>query len=132
LPLVVVDASVVAAILFGEASAEASVERLEGCDLAAPSLLPYEIVSVAGGKVQRGAVSAEAALGIVGAFRRLSIVLHEPDSLEVFRLTVQTKLTAYDAAYMWLARFLAVDLVTLDKQVERAWSRLAGGGSRSR
>ena len=48
------------------------------------------------------------------------------------RLTVQTRPTACDAAYMWLARFLAVDLVTLDKRLEWAWSRLARGGSRSR
>lgn len=39
----VVDASAVAALLFGEPEAAAVAERLRGCDLAAPALLPFEI-----------------------------------------------------------------------------------------
>jgi predicted nucleic acid-binding protein len=120
-PVVVVDASVVAAILLGEATAEECVERLDGNELAAPSLLPYEIVSVADGKVRRGEVSTETAAVALGTFTRMHIALHEPDAIELFRLAARTGLTAYDAAYLWLARFLAADLVTLDKKLERAW-----------
>jgi predicted nucleic acid-binding protein len=42
----------------------------------------------------------------LGAFGRMRILLHEPDLLEVFRLTVRTRLTAYDAAYLHLAQSL--------------------------
>ena len=42
----------------------------------------------------------------LGAFARMRILLHEPDLLEVFRLTVRTRLTAYDAAYLHLAQSL--------------------------
>lgn len=124
MPVAVVDASAVAAILFGEAGAARVVERLDASQLASPSLLPYEIVSVAGGKVRRGEVSSEIAMQVLGAFARVRIALHEPDCAEVFRLADRTRLTAYDAAYLWLARSLSADLVTLDGKLARAWSRL--------
>jgi predicted nucleic acid-binding protein len=130
--VVVVDASVVAAILFGEATAEDAVERLDGSELAAPSLLPYEIASVAGGKVRRGEASSEVAVMSLGTFARMGIAMHDPDVVEVLRLTVRTGLTAYDAAYLWLARFLSADLVTLDGKLARVWSKLTPSGSRSR
>ncbi len=120
---VVVDASTVAAVVFGEPAAEALVERLGTRELAAPSLLPYEIVSVAAGKVRRGEVSADTATAALAAFARMRILLHATDPMSVFRLTVQVRLTAYDAAYLWLARSLSADLVTLDAKLARAWSR---------
>jgi predicted nucleic acid-binding protein len=126
LPSVVVDASAIAAILFSEPSADEVVERLGSAQLAAPSLLPYEIVSVAGGKVRRGEIPTDTAMTALGAFARMQILLHEPDFSEVFRLTVRTRLTAYHAAYLHLARSLSAELVTLDDKLARVWSRLQG------
>ena len=60
----------------------------------------------------------------LGAFARMRILLHDPDLSEVFRLTVQTRLTVYDAAYLHLAQSLSADLVTLDGKLARVWSRL--------
>ena len=42
--------------------------------------------------------------------------------LEVLVLAAETGLTAYDAAYLWLARARDAELVTLDKKL----GRLAG------
>lgn len=126
MPSVVVDASAIAAVLFSEPSADDIVERLGSAQLAAPSLLPYEIVSVAGGKVRRGEVPTDTAMTALAAFGRMRILLHEPDLSEVFRLTVRTRLTAYDAAYLHLAQSLSVELVTLDHKLARVWSRLHG------
>lgn len=122
--VVVVDASAIAAILFGEPAADDIVARLGANRLAAPSLLPYEIASVAGAKVRRGEVLTETAAMALGVFARVRIALHEPDVLEVFQITVRTRLTAYDAAYLWLARSLSADLVTLDEKLAGAWRRL--------
>ena len=36
------------------------------------------------------------------------------------KLAVTTGLTAYDASYLWLARKLGAELVTLDKQLAKA------------
>lgn len=121
--VVVVDASAMAAILFGEPAAEEVMERLDGSDLAAPSLLPYELANVAGGKVRRGA-STDAVIAGLEIFAAMHVVLHGPDALSVFRLAIRSGLTAYDAAYLWLARSLSADLVTLDAKLERAAARI--------
>jgi predicted nucleic acid-binding protein len=126
LPSVVVDASAIAAIPSSEPSADEVVERLGSAQLVAPSLLLYEIVSVAGGKVRRGEVPADTAMTVLSAFGRMRILLHEPDLPEVFRLTPRTRLTAYDAAYLHLAQSLSTELVTLDDKLARVWSRLQG------
>jgi len=42
------------------------------------------------------------------------------DSDEIVALAEHTKLTVYDAAYLWLARKLATELVTLDKELAKA------------
>ena len=38
----------------------------------------------------------------------------------VVELALETGLTAYDASYLWLARQLGAELVTLDKALDRA------------
>jgi predicted nucleic acid-binding protein len=144
LPVAVVDASAVAAVVFGEGAADRVVERLGASQLAAPSLLPCEIVNVASSKVQRGELSSEAAETALRAFATLQIVLHEATLVDVFRFAVVARLTAYDAAYLWLARWLSSDLVIAAStdtckrraQVRRfsiAWysSRHAGATERS-
>jgi predicted nucleic acid-binding protein len=37
-------------------------------------------------------------------------------------LAEHNELTAYDASYLWLARRLEAELVTLDQGLEDAWS----------
>jgi len=123
-PVAVVDASAILAVLFGEEAAGDVVERLGTSHLAAPSLLPYEVLNAAGSKVRRGEVGAATAEMVLGAFAGVRIALHEPAALDVFRLAVQTRLTAYDAAYLWLAQSLSAELVTLDDELARVWSRL--------
>ena len=43
-----------------------------------------------------------------------------PDALTPAR---DTGLSAYDAAYLWLARHLGAELVTLDEPLAAAWGR---------
>jgi predicted nucleic acid-binding protein len=49
----VVDASVMAALAFGEPRADEAARLLSGAELCAPDLLPYELASVALKKVRR-------------------------------------------------------------------------------
>jgi predicted nucleic acid-binding protein len=44
----------------------------------------------------------------------------EVNLAEVLILAEQTGLTSYDASYLWLARRLNAELVTLDKQLAKA------------
>jgi predicted nucleic acid-binding protein len=119
--LAVVDASAVAAILFAEPEAEALGERLRGEDLAAPSLLPFEVANVAAVKLRRGSTPRRALEVGLEAFSRLGVALYPTDPTALLSLASRTGLTAYDAAYLWLAGSLGAELVTLDRKLERAW-----------
>jgi predicted nucleic acid-binding protein len=116
----VVDASALAAVLFGEPEAENVVARLEDCDLLAPTLLPYEVGSVGLKKLARYPSQREAIQEALGLFARLDVRQVDVPSEEMVELAEREALTAYDAAYLWLARALGCELVTLDRDLEAA------------
>jgi predicted nucleic acid-binding protein len=126
--IVVVDASALAAVAFQEPEAQAMRDRLEGQSLAAPQLLAYELANVAVTKLRRHpreAATIQAGLAAILA-EDFEIYWSDVNHVEVVAVARQTGLTAYDAAYLWLARHLDAELVTLDADLARAERWLAG------
>lgn len=72
-------------------------------------------------KIRRAELTAGAATTGLEAFAALHIALHELDVLALLELGLRSRLTPYDAAYLWLARALDARLVTLDEKLARAW-----------
>ena len=123
-PVKVVDASAIAAILFGEPEAEAVTEQLGNARLVAPALIGFEMANVCLIKSRR---HPEKRAMLTAAFKlRGQLGLEEiaVDHDEMLELAVATGLTAYDASYLWLARQLGADLVTLDTQLAKAKAAL--------
>jgi predicted nucleic acid-binding protein len=116
----VVDASALAAIMFGEPEAEAVAERLTDARLAAPTLLDYELANVCLTKIRRQPSQREALRAALGLAHRLNIEAVAVDYAATLDLAEATGLTAYDAAYLWLARSLDGELVTLDRKLAAA------------
>lgn len=50
----------------------------------------------------------------------MSIAQHDVQVLETIELARRTGLSAYDASYLWLARHLGAELVTLDAKLANA------------
>ena len=50
----------------------------------------------------------------------IEIVAEASSGNEILEIALTTGLTAYDASYLWLARQLAAELVTLDKELRQA------------
>jgi len=120
MPVEVVDASAVAAILFGEPEAEKVAERMEGADLVAPTLLPFEIASVCLKKIVAAPEDEDRLLRAHRLLGRMGIRFLDVEHEETVRMARSERITAYDAAYLWLARGLGVDLLTLDRDLARA------------
>jgi predicted nucleic acid-binding protein len=116
----VVDASAVAAILFGEPEAEAIAERLTGARLAAPSLLDYELANVCLTKIRRQPAQRDALRAALRLAQRLKVETVAVDQAATLDLAEATGLTAYDASYLWLAGSLGGELVTLDRTLAAA------------
>lgn len=120
MPITVVDASAIAAILFSEAEGDAMTARLSGHRLAAPALIDLEIANICVTRARRDPSSAASLPALLGVFAGLSIRHHPVAPDGVLRLALSNRLTAYDAAYLWLARHLGAPLVTLDARLAAA------------
>jgi predicted nucleic acid-binding protein len=118
----VVDASALAAVVFAEPEAEAIAERLTGVRLAAPSLLDYELANVCLSKIRRQPSQREALREAFRLAQRLKVETVAVDHTAMLDLAEATGLTAYDASYLWLARSLGAELVTLDRKLAAASS----------
>lgn len=115
--ILVVDASAMAALLFGEPEERVVADRLRGCELHAPALLPFELANIAVKKIRRGEMPEEAALEGLARFGDLDVALQPVVPEAVAFLAIQTGLTGYDASYLWLSRTLDARLETLDKKL---------------
>jgi len=113
----VVDASVVAAICFGELGGEQWADRLEGAPVFAPTLLRHELISVARKKSQTHPDQAPAIRRALARVLDGSHGIHwrDPDPIDVLLTAQATGLTTYDATYLCLAGLLAGELLTADR-----------------
>jgi predicted nucleic acid-binding protein len=116
----VVDASALAALLFGEPEGAAVAERLREIGLIAPALLPFEVANVCVKKMRRHPDQRDALAVAFGMFDRMEVDMVDVDHDEVLGLAQRVGLTAYDASYLWLARRTGSELVTLDRRLGAA------------
>ncbi|SCC95526.1 conserved hypothetical protein [Thiomonas sp. X19] len=115
----VVDCSVLAAVLFEERERDLALEQLRGKSLHAPGLLGYEMASVARKKRAGGWPEASVALALED-FDAQRIQLHTPLAAEQVDLALRYGLSAYDAAYLWLAASIKAPLLTFDRLLGEA------------
>jgi predicted nucleic acid-binding protein len=116
----VVDASALAALLSGEPEAETVANALDGARLVAPSLLAFELTNVCLMKCRRHPDLRDTLIAGFQMHGRLGIEEIFVDHLDALGLALKSGLTAYDASYLWLARRLGAQLVTLDEALGRA------------
>lgn len=120
----VVDCSVLAAVLFDEQSRDVAAEALTGKDLFSPEVLADELVSVAVKKARHGleAVVRQALFD----FCELELTRCRVDVHAQWRLAIEYDVSAYDAAYLWLAAELGAPLATFDERLGAAARALLG------
>lgn len=116
----VIDASALAAVLFGEAEADEVARRVGDSVLVGPALLRFELANVCWKKVRRHPEERDRLLAALGLADDLEIYEVEVRHGEVVELAEREGLTAYDASYLWLARALDLGLVTLDRALAEA------------
>lgn len=119
-PRLVVDASLVVAAAFAEPERDQALAQMRGRALCAPSLIDYEIANVALSKIRYKAVSADEAQRALGAFGEFAIERWDVEAVAVVRIGEKFGLTAYDAAYLWVAGHIRAPIATFDARVAEA------------
>ena len=125
LPPIVVDCSVLAALLFDEPARDGAAQVLSGKTLFAPWLIDHEIVSVGLKKASSGLVDV-AKQGLED-LAQLRMTRRRTGGLAQWALAQQENLSAYDAAYLQLAIELNAPLATYDQKLGAAAQRVLGG-----
>lgn len=113
---IVVDSSMVCAVLFDEPERTQAEHRLLGRHLLAPRLLDYEVVSVAVKKFRRG-MPGPVVERALADYRAQGIEFADTAADAQFALAQRYELSSYDAAYLWLAAALKVPLATFDRKL---------------
>ena len=121
----VVDCSVLSAVLFEEVMRDDALQLLAGRTLHAPTLIDHEMASVALRKSRLGwpAESIDAALA---GYASHALQLHRIDVSSQRALAERYELSAYDAAYLTLATALKAPLATFDRKLGAAATRHLG------
>ena len=120
----VVDCSALAAVAFEEEDGLQILALLENRRLIAPALLPFELAQVCTTKLLRQAEQRSNFISqFVAVLRRVRLELLPVGFHELPELASRYGLSAYDAAYLWLALTERAQLVTLDVRLQAAYRR---------
>jgi predicted nucleic acid-binding protein len=125
-PPMVVDCSLLSAVLFEEPTRDDALRIIKGKTLHAPGLLDSELANVAVKKSRAGWSQAVVAEALVDYADQV-IQRHRPDVQAQYALAMRYKLSAYDAAYLWLAGVLLAPLATFDEKLAKAARDYLGG-----
>jgi predicted nucleic acid-binding protein len=116
----VVDASAICAVLFAEKEEWHVNEWVAGDSMVAPTLLSYEVANACWKKLRRHPELEPEVLAAYARFARLGVRHLEVNLAAVIMLAAATRLSVYDATYVWLARALGVELISLDRRLLQA------------
>ena len=111
----ILDASAAAAILFAEPAGRILDRHLTDRVLTGPTLLPYELASVALKKMGRRPEHEEGLASSLAMLDDMAVNLVAVPPGRVLDTARRYRVGAYDAAYLWLAFDLGCTLVTLDR-----------------
>lgn len=122
---IVVDTSVILAVLFGEPDRDVILSLTKDCDLVSSETLPFEIANALLRAFRRSKLSAEDAQTVLQSFGKMKVSLQAADHLSVVGLAHDHSIYAYDAFMIEVARSNNCHLFTLDKKM-REVARAAG------
>ncbi|MFC3713769.1 type II toxin-antitoxin system VapC family toxin [Sphingoaurantiacus capsulatus] len=116
----IVDASAIGAIIFREAEFADAAAFVADAPMIAPTLLPFEIASIAAKKKSRGLLDEEGIGLALTVFDAMAIQLIPVRARDALAVASQTRLSVYDASYLWLARRFDTPLATCDRRLADA------------
>ena len=118
--MIVADASAIVDVVAGSEHRDRALVVLgRGSPLAAPELMPVEVVSALSRMARAGVLSAERASTAVRTLGDLPVHLFRHEGLVDRAFGLSARFTVYDAVYVALAEVLDATLVTRDARLAR-------------
>lgn len=95
------------------------IDVTDGCDLAAPTVLPYEIGNALSALVKRNVLRPRQVPGVWDAICRIPVELTEIDIGAALLVAIRCGIYAYDAYFLQCALETGSPLLTLDQSLRR-------------
>jgi predicted nucleic acid-binding protein len=119
--VIIVDSSLVADFLLKANERQDIVEVISRQrNLAAPSLIEYELGNILRKHNVRGDLDDKGAVDAFASFKLMRIRIFQASHLKARAWELRKNVTFYDASYVALAELLRVPLYTLDKRLAAA------------
>ena len=116
----VVDASVLLAVLMSEPERAKIIELTKDVDLIAPSSVHWEIGNALSSMLKRGRMTLVQAESLLKNYEKIPIRFVEVSLHESIRISADRKIYAYDAFLIACARDQRCKLISLDKALLQA------------
>ncbi len=123
--VLVVDTSVILAVVLNEPSKAALIQLTRGADLIAPASLHWEIGNAFSAMFKRKRLTREEALQALIEYRKIPLRFIDVSLDDAVSLAAQLTIYAYDAYFIACARTQSVALLTIDNGLKVA-ARAAG------
>lgn len=122
--LLVVDTSVILAVLLNEPDKEALIIQTAGTELVAPASLHWEIGNAFSAMLKRKRLTIEEVRKALQSYEQIPIRLVEIDIGEALTIAAHQGIYAYDAYFIVCALQLASAIITLDGRLATAARKL--------
>ena len=114
---VVVDASVIIAVIANEPQKDKLIAYTKGVDLIAPSSIHWEIGNAFSAMLKRGRVTLHQALHAIELYQRIPVRFVQVELDEALKLAAELNIYAYDAYLLRCALKYNLPLLSLDKHL---------------
>ena len=120
----IVDTSVVVAVLTNEAHKQRLIELTKGADLVAPSSLHWEVGNAFSALLKKRRITLDQTFRALAVYAGIAIRFYEVSLKEAMSLCVKANLYAYDAYFIACALRLKSPLLSLDESLLSAAAEL--------
>ena len=116
---IVVDTSVIIAVIANEPNKPKIIEATRGADLLAPASVHWEIANAFSAMLKRQRITLDDALKAITVYQQIPIRLVEVELAETLSIASQLNIYAYDAYLIRCAQKYSAPLLSLDGDLLR-------------
>jgi predicted nucleic acid-binding protein len=112
---IVVDASVIVAVLLNESTKESIIKITEDAEIVSPASLPWEVGNALSSSVRKQRITPEQALLAAREYLKIDVRLIDMDLEQAIQISNRYNIYAYDAYVLSCADRLRSPLLCIDK-----------------
>ena len=117
---VVIDASIVVAVIAHEPQRDALIELTRGADLLAPASVHWEIGNAFSAMLKRNRIELQQAMQAIAAYRQIPIRYVDVELEDTLAIAAQYGIYAYDAYLVRCGLKFNAPLLSLDRELLQA------------